>query len=103
MAVAHQVLEQARERLQPSANRHPDVAKSLNNLAALYYNQGQYAKAKPLYQRALAIWEEALGPEHPALAKALENYAHLLRKMRRREEAARLEALARAIRAKKVD
>ena len=31
---------------------HPDVATSLNNLALLYYNQGQYAKAEPLYQRA---------------------------------------------------
>ena len=41
---------------------HPDVATSLNNLAMLYYDQGQYAKAEPLYQRALAIREKALGP-----------------------------------------
>ncbi len=31
------------------------MATSLNNLAALYHDQGQYAKAEPLYQRALAI------------------------------------------------
>ena len=49
---------------------HPDVANSLNNLAGLYYNQGQYAKAEPLIERALAIREKALGPEHPDVARA---------------------------------
>jgi tetratricopeptide (TPR) repeat protein len=42
---------------------HPDVAQSLNNLAALNDNQGRYAEAEPLYKRALAIREKALGPE----------------------------------------
>ncbi|MFZ3327054.1 MAG: tetratricopeptide repeat protein [Methylocella sp.] len=41
------------------------MATSLNNLAALYDDQGQYAQAEPLYQRALTIGEKALGPEHP--------------------------------------
>ena len=31
---------------------HPDVARTLNNLALVYEQQGQYAKAEPLYQRA---------------------------------------------------
>ena len=56
---------------------HSDVATSLNNLAGLYYNQGQYAKAEPLYQRALAIREKALGPEHPDVAQSLNNLAVL--------------------------
>jgi tetratricopeptide (TPR) repeat protein len=56
---------------------HPDVATSLNNLAALYHNQGQYAKAEPLYQRALAIREKALGAEHPKVATSLNNLAAL--------------------------
>jgi tetratricopeptide (TPR) repeat protein len=56
---------------------HPDVAASLNNLAALYYAQGRYAEAEPLLQRALAIWEQTLGPEHPSLATMRENYAAL--------------------------
>ena len=37
---------------------------SLNNLALLY-PAGRYAEAEPLYKRALAISEKALGPEHP--------------------------------------
>ncbi len=58
------------------------------------------ADAEPLYQRALAIFEKALGPEHPKVAKALLNYAVLLRATRRSDEAAKMEARAKAIRAK---
>src|SRR5262249_18473979 len=64
---------------------HPDTANSLNNLAALYYSQGRYAEAEPLYRRAL-------GPEHPHTVKVLENYAALLREMGREDEVDELEA-----------
>ncbi len=73
---------------------------SLNNLALLYDTQGQYAQAEPLYLRALAILEKALGPEHPNVASGLENYADLLQKTGRTAEADELEERARAIRAK---
>jgi len=78
---------------------HPAVANSLNNLAALYHQQGKYDEAEPLYKRSLAIVAKALGPEHPHVATSLENYAMLLRKTNRETEAARIEALAKAIRA----
>ncbi len=32
---------------------HPDVARSLNNLADLYQRQGRYADAEPLFKRRL--------------------------------------------------
>ena len=76
------------------------MATSLNNLALLYIAQGKYAEAEPLYQRSLAIWERALGPEHPNVASSLENYAALLRQAARADEAERMEARAKAIRAK---
>ncbi len=44
---------------------HPDVAFSLNNLAALYDSQGRYAEAEPLYLQALEIAERQLGVNHP--------------------------------------
>jgi tetratricopeptide (TPR) repeat protein len=47
---------------------HPDVATSLNNLAALYRAQGRYAEAEPLSKRSLTIIEKALGPDHPDVA-----------------------------------
>jgi tetratricopeptide (TPR) repeat protein len=53
------------------------VAESLNNLAALYYAKGQYAQAEPLYRRALAIYENALGLEHSQVATCLNNLAGL--------------------------
>ncbi len=56
---------------------HPDVASSLNNLAALYKSQGNYAKAEPLYLRALTIREKVLGREHPDVATSLNNLAFL--------------------------
>ncbi len=62
--------------------------------------QGRYAEAEPLFQRALAIDEKALGPEHPDVAASLENYAALLRQTARADEAERMEARAKAIRAK---
>jgi tetratricopeptide (TPR) repeat protein len=55
------------------------VASSLNNLAGLYYFQGQYAKAEPLYERALAIRKKNLGAEHPDVATSLNNMAELYR------------------------
>jgi Tetratricopeptide repeat len=47
------------------------------NLALLYRVQGRYADAEPLYKRALAIGEKALGPDHPAVAIRLNNLALL--------------------------
>ena len=76
------------------------LAASLNNLAELYRTQGNYAQAEPLYKRSLAIYEKALGPEHPDVAMSLENYTRLLRKMDRDAEAGKMEARAQAIRAK---
>ncbi len=73
---------------------------SLNNLAALYPALGRYGEAEPLHQRSLAIYEKALGPEHPDVAQSMENYADLLRETGRGAEAAKMEARAKAIRAK---
>ena len=53
------------------------MAQSLNNLAGLYRDQGKYAEAEPLFQRALAIRERTLGPEHPEAARSLQNLAVL--------------------------
>ena len=62
------------------------LATTLNSLAMLYHAQGKYAEAEPLYLRALAIMEKALGPDHPNVATTLETYAALLRTMRRDSE-----------------
>jgi tetratricopeptide (TPR) repeat protein len=62
---------------------HPDVGSNdpqrrhHPHLAGLYREQDQYAKAQSLYERALAVRETALGPDHPAVANSLNNLALL--------------------------
>ena len=56
------------------------ASRLLNGLAA--YRQhalGAYAQARPLYERALALREKRLGPEHPDTAETLNNLALSLR------------------------
>jgi len=65
----------------------------------MYKIQGQYAQAEPLYNRALAIREKALGPDHPAVFQSLNNLAALYRATKRDEEAETLEQRAARIRA----
>ena len=52
-------------------------AARLNEEAVALYRAGKYAQAVPLLQRALAIQEKALGPEHPDVALSLNNLAGL--------------------------
>jgi hypothetical protein len=53
--------------------------------------------AESFYRRALAILEIHDGPDHPDVATTLLNYAGLLRQVKRKGEAQRLEERARAI------
>jgi tetratricopeptide (TPR) repeat protein len=54
---------------------HPSVATSLNNLAFLFARQGRYRDAEVLYQRSLAIRENAFGRDHPDVAQSQNNLA----------------------------
>src|SRR5262249_20490987 len=45
--------------------KHPHHAGSLNNLAALYQQTGEFRKALDLYRRALSLRREAFGERHP--------------------------------------
>ena len=56
----------------------PLTATTLNNLARVYWSQGQYSEAENLYKRALDIWER-LEPEKLNLAATLDNLASLER------------------------
>jgi hypothetical protein len=49
-------------------------------------------EAEPLYRRALAIYEKALGPDHPITAIGVRNYAQFLRERGCEDEAEKLEA-----------
>ncbi len=47
---------------------HPTTATLMNNLAALYDDQANYAEAAPLYRRSVAMGEMAVGPVHRGVA-----------------------------------
>jgi len=66
--------------------RHRVVIQTLTTLAGIYEEEGKndqvkYAQALPLYERALALQQVNLGPDHPELLGLLGKYADLLRKL----------------------
>ena len=77
------------------------VAARLLNKSGYYLDgRAQYPEAEPLYRRALAIYEKALGPEHPDTATSLNNLARLYVGQGRYPEAEPLCRRALAIREK---
>jgi len=43
-------------------------------LAGLYYSQGKYNEAEPLYKQALNICEQRLGVDHPNTITVCDNF-----------------------------
>lgn len=58
---------------------HPDFARALLAVGALYRMMNEHAKAEVPIRRAVAILEKALGPEHPEVAGNLTNLGGRLR------------------------
>jgi tetratricopeptide (TPR) repeat protein len=75
-------------------------ASDLNKRAIELYNVGRYSDAEPLYKRALAVREQALGPDHPDVAVSLNNLAELYRAQGHYADAEPLHKRALAIREK---
>ena len=71
-------------------------AHAVNNLALILYAQGRYAEAEPFYRQLLEL--SRLLEDASAVAVALENYAALLRKLKRDPESDQLRARAAKIR-----
>jgi CHAT domain-containing protein/tetratricopeptide (TPR) repeat protein len=55
-----------------------ELAAALTWLAMAKQGNGRYAEAEPLFRRALALREQAEGPEHPRTAESLRKLAWLL-------------------------
>jgi hypothetical protein len=48
-------------------------------IANVLSSQGRYEGAQPLFERALAIYEKALDPNHPNVATACGNLANVVK------------------------
>jgi CHAT domain-containing protein/Tfp pilus assembly protein PilF len=77
-----------------------DEATALTRQVEELYRAGKYAEAMPPAQRALAIREKALGPDHPDVATSLNSVASLYTRQGRHGDAERLYRRALAIREK---
>ena len=88
-----------------------ETLQSLRSLASLYVAREKYNEADPLYKLALAIYDkdtptkkqskkEVVSQEAPPpyLLETLDEYAIVLRKLRRKGEASKLESRAKPIR-----
>jgi CHAT domain-containing protein/Tfp pilus assembly protein PilF len=75
-------------------------ANDLSQQGVSVYQKRDYAKARELFERALAIREKVLGPEHPSTATSLNNLASTYKKMHDYAKARELHERALAIREK---
>jgi tetratricopeptide (TPR) repeat protein len=75
-------------------------AQRFNQEAVILQAAGHFAEAEPLFKRALAIREKALGPDHRWVATSLNNLAELYRAQGRYAEAEPLHKRALSIRTK---
>ncbi|GJL61086.1 MAG: hypothetical protein NPIRA03_39430 [Nitrospirales bacterium] len=73
-------------------------ARLLNQTAHYLYERARYTGAEPLFQRALAIQEQDLGPTHPDVATSLNNLGELYRSQGQYADAEPLYQRALAIR-----
>ena len=95
---AEQLLQHVLEIKEKSlGERSRSVVQTLTMLAGVYEEEGKseqakYAKALPLYKRALAIQEANLGPNDRELVPLLEEYADLLLKLHNDAKAAEVRA-----------
>ncbi|HEY9641635.1 MAG TPA: tetratricopeptide repeat protein [Coleofasciculaceae cyanobacterium] len=71
---------------------HPDTARSLNNLAALYESTGRYSEAEPLYLRAVVIFRDRLGETHPNTQTVWQNFVGCLQQAIESGQTAQLSA-----------
>ena len=76
----------------------PKAALLLNETGYYLNDHAQYKQAKPLYEHALAIREQVLGPHHPDTALSLNNLAEFYRSQGDSERATPLYERALAIR-----
>ena len=51
------------------------VGNKLIALAEFYHREGRLTRAVPLYERAQRLWEDRLGPQHPAVGTLAVNLA----------------------------
>ena len=60
---------------------HPDTSLTRGNLAALYYQRSDFARAAPIFRETVELQRKALGDDHPSVATSRNNLAVVLMMM----------------------
>jgi tetratricopeptide (TPR) repeat protein len=81
----------------------PADAELLNQTGSYLQERARYQETEPLFQRALAIREQQLGPEHPDIANSLNDLAVFYRDQGKYEQAEPLFQRALAIREQRLE
>ncbi len=91
---AHQMYQRCLPHVQACMALIEQLRMTFAEAAQLLYQVGhylrknaQYEQAEPLYKRALAIYEQELGPDHPHVATIIDNLASLYRNLSKYDEA----------------
>jgi tetratricopeptide (TPR) repeat protein len=86
-----QLYQQALELYERSyGSAHPEIARTLQEMAELYLRQGRDDKAVAAYERARDILVQTVGPDHPNLVPILLRLAALYRGPSQEDTAMRL-------------
>jgi len=86
--------------LRSLAIREEQIIGSLDTLALLYETTNAATRAELFYKRAMLLGETGLGGGHPEISNTMQNYAAMLRALKRPAEASRVEARAKEIKVK---
>jgi Tetratricopeptide repeat len=86
--------------LRSLAIREEQIIGSLDTLALLYETTNAASRAELFYKRAMLLGETGLGGGHPEISNTMQNYAAMLRALKRPAEASRVEARAKEIKVK---
>ncbi len=76
-----------RIRLQKFTHHSIQVSSTLNWLAVLYRDEGNFARSRDLYKEFIAIQEDIFGPEHPDVATNLVALANIDVRISNKDEA----------------
>ena len=111
MFMAHRAATRMRSRCIASmlTGKEVDLVSSMNSLAALLAARERNAEAESLYKVSISVLDKKgfvfarkpvlspSDPPPPLLAETLDQYSALLKKMRKRSDAAKIEARARML------
>lgn len=84
---AERLFLEAIEEAGKSTSKDDNMYVGLTNLAGLYKMTGKFAKAEPIYKRAMLIQERDFGPKDLKVALAIDNYGDILMRTEKYKEA----------------